>query len=76
MRVTAIELLVVSLSSFRLALTLPSADVLKRESESTGTLEVVQAQVPPRLNYNNPSCTQTIFNHLFASSYGIPYVGE
>ena len=39
-------------------------------------MEVVQAQVPPRKDYNNPSCIQTIFSHVFADSYGIPYVGK
>ncbi|KAJ5118670.1 hypothetical protein N7476_011027 [Penicillium atrosanguineum] len=38
-------------------------------------MEVVQAQVPPRKNYDNPTCTQTIFSHVFADSYGTPYVG-
>ncbi|RDW66978.1 hypothetical protein BP5796_09727 [Coleophoma crateriformis] len=42
---------------------------------SSEVLEVVQAQVPPRTSYANPACKQTVFNHVFASSYGIPYVG-
>jgi hypothetical protein len=40
-----------------------------------GTQDVIQAEVPPRTSYTGTSCRQTIFNHNFASSYGIPYVG-
>lgn len=54
----------------------PAADAVKRETVSSGAFEVVQAQVPPRSNYNNPACQQEIFNYNFASSYGIPYVGK
>jgi hypothetical protein len=39
-------------------------------------MEVVQAQVPARKTYDNPSCTQTIFSHVFANSYGVPFVGK
>ncbi|KAH9219736.1 peptide N-acetyl-beta-D-glucosaminyl asparaginase amidase A-domain-containing protein [Leptodontidium sp. 2 PMI_412] len=39
------------------------------------TSEVVQAQVPPRTSYEEAICKQTIFQHSFASSYGVPYVG-
>jgi hypothetical protein len=38
-------------------------------------LKVIQAQAPPRMSFEGTSCRQTIFNHSFASSYGIPYVG-
>ncbi|KAK0121829.1 hypothetical protein ONS95_010111 [Cadophora gregata] len=37
--------------------------------------EVVQAQVPPRTSYEGASCKQNIFQHIFTSSYGVPYVG-
>lgn len=39
-------------------------------------LEVVQAQVPLRKSYEDAACQQTIVQHIFASSYGVPYVGE
>jgi hypothetical protein len=39
-------------------------------------LEVVQAQVPPRQNYEGVSCQQTILQHTFSGSYGAPYVGK
>lgn len=42
---------------------------------STELLEVVQAETPARTSYADPSCQQVIFEHEFASSYGIPYVG-
>jgi hypothetical protein len=76
MRVAFLEILLLSLLSLKLTVALPSADALKRALEATGSLEVVQAQIPPRQSYANPSCTQTIFNHVFTSSYGIPYVGK
>jgi hypothetical protein len=43
---------------------------------SLEALEVIQAQVPPRRNYEGVSCQQTILQHAFAGSYGAPYVGE
>ena len=76
MRIAFVQVLVLSLICPKPTIALPSADSAKRESESTTPLEIVQAQVPPRSNYDNPSCAQTIFNHVFASSYGIPYVGK
>jgi hypothetical protein len=39
-------------------------------------LEVIQAQVPPRTSFNGSSCKQTIVEHTFANSYGVPYVGK
>jgi hypothetical protein len=62
---------ILALFSLKSAVAFPSAHALERKS-----LEVVQAQVPARSSYANPSCTQTIFNHVFANSYGIPYVGK
>ena len=76
MRAAFLEATILALASLNSVVAFPSADALKRESESTGSLEVVQAQVPPRSSFANPSCSQIIFNHIFASSYGIPYVGE
>ncbi|EPE31591.1 hypothetical protein GLAREA_12347 [Glarea lozoyensis ATCC 20868] len=38
-------------------------------------LEVIQAQVPPRKSFDGASCKQTIVKHVFANSYGAPYVG-
>ena len=76
MRVAFLEAVILALASLKSAVAFPSAHALKRKSESTGTLEVVQAQVPPRSSYANSSCSQTIFNHVFANSYGIPYVGK
>ncbi|KAL3417180.1 peptide-n4-(n-acetyl-beta-glucosaminyl)asparagine amidase a [Phlyctema vagabunda] len=53
----------------------PSADVYRADNTSSGVLEVVQAQVPPRTSYAKPACKQVVFNHNFANSYGVPYVG-
>jgi hypothetical protein len=39
-------------------------------------LEAVQAQVPPRTSFAGAACKQTIFEHSFASSYGVLYVGK
>ncbi|KAI0128313.1 peptide N-acetyl-beta-D-glucosaminyl asparaginase amidase A-domain-containing protein [Xylariales sp. AK1849] len=38
-------------------------------------LEVIQAATPPRISLNSPACRQTIIQHVFANSYGSPYVG-
>ncbi|KAF8861409.1 hypothetical protein BDZ45DRAFT_268102 [Acephala macrosclerotiorum] len=43
--------------------------------QSTHASEVIQAQVPPRTSFSGAACKQTIFEHSFASSYGVPYVG-
>jgi hypothetical protein len=39
-------------------------------------VEVNQAQVPPRTDFGSVACKQTIFEHSFTSSYGVPYVGK
>jgi hypothetical protein len=75
MSVAFLQTLLLSLAVLKPATAFPSADASKRELQSTGALEVIQAQVPPRSSYLDPSCTQTIFNHVFANSYGVPYVG-
>jgi hypothetical protein len=66
---------IVAASLLSPAIAFPAADGSEREAASSGILEVVQAYVPPRSNYRNPACKQEIFNHEFANSYGIPYVG-
>lgn len=76
MRVVFAEVLVLASVFLKQAAAFQSTDGLKRQSENGGAIEVVQAQVPPRQNYDNPSCSQTIFNHVFSDSYGIPYVGR
>jgi len=45
-------------------------------TQATTPLEVIQAQVPPRASFEDPVCQQVIFQHTFANSYGIPYVGK
>jgi hypothetical protein len=72
MRFAIIGALVLSLIGSKLGLALPSADKFK-ESDSRQDLEFVQG---PRINYYNPAYTQNVFNHVFASSYGVPYVGK
>lgn len=76
MKVIPSEALVWALGFLSYTNAFPSANALERQSESAGAVEVIQAQVPPRSSYDNPSCTRTIFNHVFAASYGQPYVGE
>jgi hypothetical protein len=46
------------------------------EVVNASALEVIQAQVPPRKSFDGASCKQTIVKHVFANSYGAPYVGE
>jgi len=48
------------------------SDVDKR---SAGLLEVIQVETPPRTSFANPSCSQVLFEHEFANSDGVPYVG-
>ncbi|KAH8196210.1 hypothetical protein TruAng_009626 [Truncatella angustata] len=40
------------------------------------TLEVVQAYVSPRQTLDSPICRQTLMQHIFDNSYGIPYVAS
>lgn len=76
MRAFSAEVMLLALALLSPVVAFPSADGAKRQSGSSGAMEVVQAQIPPRKDYNNPSCIQTIFGHVFADSYGTPYVGE
>lgn len=38
--------------------------------------EVIQIEAPVRSSYEGASCQQTIVQHEFAESYGIPFVGK
>ncbi|KAI1139958.1 hypothetical protein F5Y05DRAFT_380616 [Hypoxylon sp. FL0543] len=42
---------------------------------SQSVLEVFQAAPPPRLTFDEPACSQVLFEHSFGNSYGAPYVG-
>lgn len=81
MKVLSAESLVASLCLLETAIAASSTKSFnfnnrsQTANSSSEVLEVVQAQVPSRSSYANPSCRQTLFNHVFANSYGIPYVG-
>lgn len=58
------------------SLALVSGCIQLCSTEATTPLEVIQAQVPPRTSFGDSVCQQKVFQHNFANSYGIPYVGK
>lgn len=52
-----------------------AAQTLPAQGMTTDALDVVQAATPPRKNFDDYSCKQTLVEYGFVNSYGTPFIG-
>jgi len=54
----------------------PASSVVDPDITGPDTMDVFEVSVPLRKNFGGTSCEQVVVKHVFAASYGSPYVGR